>query len=473
MYELGDTIAAVSSPNAERKVIVRISGPKAIDAANAIFHPSFDGSTRCLISGDLHIDDELSIEAKLYVFPVPGSYTGQDLVEIHYYSNSAVTELILETLLSYSETPIRTAEPGEFTARAYMNGKLDLAQAEAVGEIIASSNRFQLAAAKELFTGQLAEKNEKIRSSIMECLSLLEAGLDFSGEDIEFISSQDAVKHVKDIKEDLEQLLACGIRFEAIVDLPAVAIVGSANAGKSSLVNRLLGTERSIVSDIRKTTRDILSGRLALEHCDCVLFDCAGLLIKTDNLLDELAQTAAFEAIRKSAVVVFCVDAAKTDLSEDIEVYKIIESKRGMGSLITVAAKSDLINKNEIESRCSELLKMFSHEFIPLSSKKETGLEKLRSKINEHVLRITVGNTGQGLDTRYSITLTSRHRQVVVEAIENLDQAMGQLNLANEEVAAMFLRSAYQQLSEIQLPQVEDIDEQILGKIFSRFCIGK
>jgi tRNA modification GTPase len=413
MYELGDTIAAVSSPSAEQKVIVRISGPRAIDAANVIFRPTIDSSARRLISGHLHIDDELSIEAELYVFQSPGSYTGQDLVEIHYYSSRAVTELILETLLSYSEAPIRTAEPGEFTARAYMNGKLDLAQAEAVGEIIASSNRFQLAAAKELFTGQLAKKNEKIRSMIMECLSLLEAGFDFSGEDIEFISSQDAVKRVKGVRQDLEQLLVCGIRFEAIVDLPAVAIVGAANAGKSSLVNKLLGTERSIVSDIRKTTRDVLSGRLALEHCDCVLFDCAGLLIETDNLLDELAQAAAFEAIRKSAVVVFCVDAAKTDLSEDIEVYKIIESKRGMGSLIAVAAKSDLIIKNEIESRCSELLKMFSHEFIPLSSKKETGLEKLRSKIDEHVVRITVGNADQGLDTRYSITLTSRLSAVV------------------------------------------------------------
>ncbi|MHC4265375.1 MAG: tRNA uridine-5-carboxymethylaminomethyl(34) synthesis GTPase MnmE [Planctomycetota bacterium] len=473
MYELTDTIAAVSSPGTEQKVIVRISGPRAIDVVNTIFEPKIERSARRLISGYLHVDDELSIEARLYVFRAPHSYTGQDLVEIHYFSNSAVTKLILDILLSYSEAGIRAAEPGEFTARAYMNGKLDLAQAEAVGEIIASSNRFQLAAAKELFTGQLAKRSEKIRSSIMECLSLLEVGLDFSGEDIEFISSQDAVRHIKGVKEDLEQLLAGGIRFETIVDLPAVAIVGAANAGKSSLVNSLLGTERSIVSQARKTTRDVLSGQLVLEHNCCVLFDCAGLLIETDNLLDELAQAAAVEAIRKSAVVVFCVDAAKTDLSEDLEVHKIIESKRGMGSLIAVAAKSDLINEKEIESRCSNLSKLFFHEFIPLSSKKDAGLEKLRSEIDDQILRITVGNSGQGLDTRYSITLTSRHRQVVVEATENLGQAIGQLSLENEEVAVMFLRSTYQQLSEIRQPQVEDIDEQILGQIFSRFCIGK
>jgi tRNA U34 5-carboxymethylaminomethyl modifying GTPase MnmE/TrmE len=189
--------------------------------------------------------------------------------------------------------------------------------------------------------------------------------------------------------------------------------------------------------------------------------------------LDELAQAAAIEAIRKSDIVVFCVDLAKTDLSEDLEVYRIIQSHRGVSGLIAVAAKSDLINQEEIESRCSDLSKRFSHTFIPISSNKKIGLDELKAEIDDQILRLTIGGSGQAFDSRYSITLTSRHRQVVLEAIENLRQAMDQLNPANEEVAAMLLRSAYQQLSEIQQPQVEDIDQQILGQIFSRFCIGK
>jgi tRNA modification GTPase len=473
MYEPGDTIAAVSSPSSDHKVIVRISGPEAIDAVSRIFRPQIDRTSPRLISGQLQIDDELMIGASLYVFFAPHSYTGQDLVEIHYFSNKAVTELILENLLSDTESVIRTAEAGEFTARAYMNGKLDLAQAEAVGEIIASSNRFQLAAAKELFTGELGKKSDEIRSSIMDCLTLLEAGLDFSGEDIEFISPVEGLGQISRIKSELERLLAGGISYETIVDLPAAAIVGAANSGKSSLVNKLLGMERSIVSDRPKTTRDVLSGELCLEHCHCVLFDCAGLLTETDNLLDELSQAAAIEAIRKSAVLVFCVDAGKAEFSEDLRVYNLIEQKRGASALIAVAMKADLVDVDTIAKRCSDLRGLFGHAFFPVSSRKEMGFDKLRSKIDEEILRITTDSAGRSLDRRYSITLTTRHRHAVVEAIDNLSEALKELNSENEEVAVMFLRSAYQQLSEIQQPQVEDIDEQILGQIFSRFCIGK
>jgi tRNA modification GTPase len=306
----------------------------------------------------------------------------------------------------------------------------------------------------------------------MDCLSLIEAGLDFSSEDIEFLSSKDAVQRISSIKNELQQLLTGGVSLETIVDLPAVAIAGAANAGKSSLVNSLLGKQRSIVSERRKTTRDVLSGQLDMEHGSCVLFDCAGLLTETDDLLDELAQAAAVEAIRKSAIVVFCVDAAKADFSEDLKAYRLVEENRGSSGLIAVAAKADLLGK-KIADCCSGLREQFGLTFFPVSSKNGKGLEDLRLKIDDEILQKTTSSSKHGLDTRLSITLTSRHRQVVIEAIENLIQAMAELDSGGEEVVAMLLRAAYQQLSEIQLPQVEDIDEQILGKIFSRFCIGK
>jgi len=471
MYELNDTIAAVSSPSSERRVIVRVSGPRAIRTVNEIFRPPLNDSARRVITGHLHLE-ELSIEASLYIFRAPYSYTGQDLVEIHFFSNRAVTELLLETLLSHSELKVRMAEAGEFTARAYLNGKLDLAQAEAVGEIISSSNRFQLAAAKELFSGQLAGTIEAIRSSIVECLSLIEAGLDFSGEDIEFISLQEAVHRIKAIKRELEQLLAGGINFETIVDLPAVAIVGAANAGKSSLVNRLLGTERSIVSDIRKTTRDVLSGCFVLEHCQCVLFDCAGLLSETDNLLDELAQSAAVEAIRKSTLLIFCIDGSKQDFAEDRTIFRLIENNKGeMAGLLATTTKMDLIP--EIDKSCDELNDLFGLRFFRVSNKTGSGIEQLKRAIDDELVRATAGDAKEGFQGGYSVALTIRHRHAVVEAMDNLAEAAAQMKAGNDEVAVMFLRSAYQQLSGIQQPQVGDIDEQILSQIFSRFCIGK
>jgi tRNA modification GTPase len=462
MYHINDTIVAVSSPTSQQRVIIRIAGPEAFEICRRIFRKETGqnalGEKRQILSGRIAIDNELEVEAQLYLFPSPHSYTGDDIVEIHLYTNPSVTQALVSGLL---EQGLRTAEPGEFTARAYLNGKMDLSQAEAVNEIIVSSNKFQLDAAEKLLSGQLSLTTANIRSQIMECLSLIEAGLDFSGEDIEFISKEDALERLADIKKKLQELLAGSIRYESVIDLPAVGIAGAPNAGKSSLVNKLLGTERSIVSHEYKTTRDVLTGLLALEHSNCVLFDCAGLITEPDNILDELAQQAAIEAIRNSAVVVFCVDISKSNWSEDISIRKLIDPK----ILIPAATKCDLVSQKVLSNRLAELNNMFATNFLPVSAKIGSGLDQLRDQIDSQLI------SGQTY-AESPLAITARHKQAVTEAIANLNDAGNELSAGNDEVAAMMLRAAYQGIGTIRQHDPA-VDEQILEQIFSRFCIGK
>ena len=227
MYDLNDTIVAVSSPTSDERVIVRLTGPDAIEVLQHIFSKPIPKGKATIISGHLAIDPELSIEVKLYLFFCPDSYTGENIVEIHTYANPSVIEALFEQMLGKG---LRMAQAGEFTARAYLNGKMDLTQAEAVNEIIVASNRFQLSAAEKLLSGRLAEKISMIRGDLMDCLTLIEAGIDFSGEDIEFLSQSQAVERFENIKSQLEQLLAGTISCETLVDLPSVGIEGAPNA---------------------------------------------------------------------------------------------------------------------------------------------------------------------------------------------------------------------------------------------------
>ena len=465
MYELNDTIVVVSSPTSEQEVIVRITGPKTIDKIAQIFSPRIANTQRGLIRGSVAVDDELRIDAKLYLFLAPHSYTGDDVAEIHIYTNPSVTGALMGSLLG---TGLRMAGPGEFTARAYLNGKMDLSQAEAVNEIVVSSNKFQLAAAEKVLGGRLAETTAEVRERLMDCLSLIEAGLDFSGEDIEFITRPKAVERLVEIKEQLEQLLSGNISYESVIDLPAVGVAGAPNAGKSSLLNKLAGYERSIVSSQRKTTRDVLTGLLTLRHCRCVLFDCAGLMHQRHNILDELAQQAAIESLRKALVVVFCVDASKKDWSEDITIRKLIEPK----TLIPVATKCDLLCEEMLANRLAELNKLFNVEFLPTSAETGIGLERLRKTIDKKLIEPALGrgSEGQVAEQASGVALTARHRQAVTEAIENIEESVSELKAGNNEVTAMMLRAAYEGLSSIAQ---QHVDEQILERIFSRFCIGK
>ena len=470
MYELHDTIVAVSSPTSDQRVIVRITGPDTIDVCRQVCRvgisppiqslSSHGGSSPTLLSGDLTIDDQLKIDAQLYLFRAPHSYTGDDVAEIHAYTNSAVTEALVTNLL---DRGLRMAEPGEFTARAYLNGKLDLAQAEAVNEIVVSSNEYQLTAAEKLLDGRLGETTAKLLAGLMDLLSLIEAGLDFSGEDIEFIARDDALNRLAGIKDQLEQLLSGSIRYESVIDLPAVGIAGAPNAGKSSLLNKLLGKKRSIVSHRHKTTRDVLTGVCTLSHCRCVLFDCAGLLIEAEDILDELAQQAAIEALRNSTVVIFCVDISKTDWSEDEAIRRLIEPK----ILVPVATKCDSPSEKILPDRLTALNESFNSDFLPTSVKSGDGIELLRQAID--------GKLTEKFDVPRAapVALTARHRKAVTEAINHVSESIGELNAGNDEVAAMMLRAAYQAVSDIEQPATTHIDEQILGQIFSRFCIGK
>ncbi len=468
MYELRDTIVAVSSPPFGERAIVRISGQNTLGILQQIFDiPIAEGKKGGVIAGSVAVNTELRIDAQLYLFFAPHSYTGETLAEIHLYTNPSVTGALLEGLLSKG---LRMAGPGEFTARAYLNGKIDLAQAEAVNEIIVSSNRFQLAAAEKLLSGRLAETTEKIRSALLDCLSLIEAGLDFSGEDIEFITRTEAVQRLSAIKSGLERLASGSITCESTLDLPAVGIAGAPNAGKSRLLNKLSGCERSIVSAHRKTTRDVLTSVLTLKHCRCVMFDCAGLIITAENILDELAQQAAVESLQNSSVVIFCVDVSKEDWSEDILIRQLITPQ----ALFPVATKSDLLSEKSLANRIAELNKLFNAEFLPTSAEAGIGLEQLRDTIDKKLIEIALGDTKRGTrnETRETslIALTARHKQAVSEAIENLGQAINELKAGNDEVTAMLLRAAFQNISDIEQ---QHVDEEILERIFSRFCIGK
>jgi len=454
--DYAETIVAVSSAAGGLRSVVRITGPDALNACTQVFSVPISLETNGILAGSVEIQEGLRVDAQLYLFFAPRSYTGEDMAELHVFVGDVLVEALVQRLL---DSGLRAAGPGEFTARAYLNGKLDLAQAEAVNEIIAGSNRFQLQAAERLLSGRLSQSAGAIRSALLECLSLIEAGLDFSGEEIEFISPDQATERLNAIATDLEELLSGSIRYESLLNLPAIGIAGAPNAGKSSLLNRLLGQDRSIVSDQPRTTRDVLSGLLTTDRFACVLFDCAGLLAAPETLIDRLAQQAAIEALRHSRAVLFCVDVAKNDWSEDLAVRTLIESEQ----IVFVATKSDLLPAERLNTALDSLNTRFGAPFLPVSALAGSGLDALRDRI----LASSLTPEAHDSDT---IAMTTRHKQSVSEALANVREAASHVEHGDDEVAATLIRAAHDALTAVDQ---QPLDEQVLDHIFSRFCIGK
>lgn len=464
MYAFDDTIVAVSSAGFAGRVILRLSGSRAQGVVSGVFAPALKVSEKRIVAGRVSIGEGVSVEAFAYVFAGGASYTGEDIVELHFVGNRAVSEYLLGQFL---QDEVRLAEAGEFTARAFLNGKMDLSQAEAVNEILTSGNRCQIGAAEELLKGRLGCVVGEIRGELVEILSGIEAGLDFSEHDIEFAQREVIGVRLGELKVRIEGVLSGAVSFEVMGTLASVGVGGKVNAGKSSIVNAMLGQERSIVSDIEKTTRDILTSRLELGNNSCVLFDSAGLVSEAETIVDELCQRAAVEALSKSELVLFCVDSSRAagDLSEDVAMLGLIESKRMIG----VASKCDLVEQEKIGEVTERLQEVFGFEFVATSSKSGFGIEALKERIDAELSAVG-SDIGVGQLKSGAVYLTARHKNSLAGAVEEIDQGIDELGRGNDEVAAMYVRAGLKGLSEIGS---HDIDEEILSNIFSNFCVGK
>jgi len=464
MLNVDDTIAAVSTVTVPAgtvgRSVIRISGPDAFAVLSKILTPSEPIQRNHVIPCVFHVDDELDVPGNLYAFFQPHSYTGEDLAELHLDTCGAVVEAVLEKLYQF----VRPARPGEFTQRAYLNGKMDLTQAEAVAEIVSAANTAQLEAAEQLLKGRFSDTITVLRQQILELLALLEAGLDFSEEDIEFISQDEILNRIRSFSDALSGLLNNSIRCERLIDLDSVGLAGVPNAGKSSLLNALLGRQRSIVSDIEATTRDVLTGVLQLEHLDCVLFDCAGLLSQQqqNTLINRLSHEASITALNKAAVVLFCVDAGKKDATANIKMRQQITAE----SVVYVLTKVDTVTADDLKKRHTELKITFGAEFIPTSSETGTGLDTLKKRIRDTLLQLRHGDR----EHENRLAINQRHEQKLAEAIKLLNESAEEIKLNSTEIAAMLLRQAYEQLGTLE---TENISETLLESIFSRFCIGK
>ena len=433
----GDTIAAISSATGPAaRMIVRISGPAALALAEDLGVAATAGAS--VRRGNLQFSD-LSCPAWIYQFVSPRSFTGENLVELHIPGNPLLARMLLDWLVVRGA---RLADAGEFTARAFFNGKLDLSQAEGIATAIAAQGDLQLLAARRLMAGELAQRIQPTMDLLAETLALIEAGIDFSEEQMEFIAQRQIAERIDAILDQLKSLTLQSRRLEKLTHEPTIVLAGRPNAGKSTLTNALAGQNRSIVSAQAGTTRDALSVEISLPRGAARLIDIAGISGQQSaptEEIDQQMQNAAWQAMRQADVLVLVREAG--DPREEIPVPRAPD--------LRVISKIDLCDSPPQ-----------AEDSINLSAITGAGMVELRNALD----RIAFGSDAAGA----SLGLTSRHRQALDEAMTALARAKSVL--AFPELLAAEMRSALDCLGQI-LGIVSPDD--IIGKIFSKFCIGK
>ncbi|MCM1333275.1 MAG: tRNA uridine-5-carboxymethylaminomethyl(34) synthesis GTPase MnmE [Bacteroides sp.] len=450
-----DTICAVSTaPGVGGIAVIRVSGKNAIEIVDEIWHGkslSTVGSHTVHL-GDL-IDDrgEVLDNAVATVFRVPNSFTGEDVVEISVHGSVWIQRELVNLLINHG---CRLAEPGEFTSRAFSSGKLDLAEAEAVADVIASSSRASHRIAVSQMKGKFSGHLTHLRSELMELSSLLELELDFSEEDVEFASRTrllEIANRIYDVVSSLSRSFGDGQALKAGVP---VALVGVPNAGKSTLLNNLLGDERAIVSDIPGTTRDTVEEMLDIEGVNFRIIDTAGLR-ETSDKVEQLGIDRAFKQIEQAKIVVLLIDPNQSD--EEIAVMlSEIEEKLNESATVIVAK-----NKNDEMDRLLNISEKYSQ--VSISAKKGSGVDDLKT------LMIEASGVRQWESDK--IVTNARHYEALVNARNSITRVIdGLSNGISGDFIAQDVRETSHYLGEIT---GEITTDQILSTIFSKFCIGK
>lgn len=455
-----DTIAAIATAMSNSGIgVVRISGDEALDVADRIFRPKkgsrkvSDMETHTIHYGYVTDGDEVIDEVMLLIMKAPRSYTCEDTIEIDCHGGVLVMKKILETVLKYGARP---AEPGEFTKRAFLNGRIDLSQAESVIDVINAQNELALKSSVSQLQGAVLEKIKAIRAVVLHEIAFIESALD----DPEHVSLEGYPEQLHEIMSDahskVKKLLDSSDNGKMLKEGINTAIVGKPNAGKSSLLNILVGEERAIVTEIAGTTRDILQEQIQIGGIGLNVIDTAGIR-DTEDIVEKIGVNKSREYIEKADLIIYVVDSS-TELDEnDQEIIEAIQNKKA----IVLLNKSDLDAKTD----ASVLQTQLSKPILSISAKNNTGIHELETLIEEMFF------SGK-LSFNDEVYITNiRQKNALAEAQNSLKMVLQSIaDGMPEDFFTIDMMNAYEALGTII---GESVGEDLVNEIFSKFCMGK
>ena len=444
--------------------VIRISGEKAIPVFEEIFapfsarhHPAKAEGYRNLF-GKIHDGEKTIDEVMASLFRAPRSYTGEDVVEISCHGSVFIQEQVIRLLLNKD---IRMADPGEYTLRAYINGKMDLSQAEAVADLIASENEAAHQVAMQQMRGGFSEEIRELRSELINFASLIELEIDFGEEDVEFANRDELRQLIERIQKVIRRLLESFDTGNVIKNGVPVAIVGAPNAGKSTLLNALLNEERAIVTEVAGTTRDAIEDEINLGGVKFRFIDTAGIR-ETEDKVESIGIERTFEKIAQSRLVLYLFNAQTLQSDPQLihsEIAQLKEKTEGKTLMV-------LPNKIDLLADPSELREIAGGDrIIPISALQKTGIDDLIEALKEEV-------NLSALNSNQTVVTNARHYHALKESLEDIlrvEEGMDQG--ISGDLLALDIREAFRHLGAI-IGEV-DIDQDILGNIFGKFCIGK
>lgn len=454
-----DTIAAIATAMSNSGIgIVRISGEESFDIIQKIYRGKTDKNLRAQKSHTIHygyiVDGEEMIdEVLVMLMKGPHSFTGEDTVEIDCHGGVYVVKKILETVIKYGARP---AEPGEFTKRAFLNGRMDLSQAEAVIDIIHSQNEYALKSSVSQLKGSVHKKIAEIRKEILYHTAFIETALD-DPEHISVDGYGDKLKvTVDNLLEQIHQLLITSDNGRMIKEGIQTVIVGKPNAGKSSLLNVLVGEERAIVTDIEGTTRDILEEHIQLQGISLNIMDTAGIR-ETKDVVEKIGVDKARNHASEADLIIYVVDASRELDENDEEIIEMIRDKQAIV----------LLNKSDLETVVTkEMLKeKIDKPMILISAKEEEGIHELEETLKRMFFHGKISFNDEVYITNV------RHKTALAEAEESLKKVIVSIESGMpEDFYSIDLLDAYESLGSIT---GETIGEDLVNEIFSKFCMGK
>ncbi|WP_395045019.1 tRNA uridine-5-carboxymethylaminomethyl(34) synthesis GTPase MnmE [Flavobacterium sp.] len=462
-----ETIVALATPSGAGAIaIIRMSGNEAITIASQVFQ-SVSGKdiatqkTHTIHLGTIVDGSKIYDQVLLSIFKNPNSYTGENVIEISCHGSTFIQQQIIQLLLRKG---CRMAQAGEFTLRSFLNGKLDLSQAEAVADLISSDNEASHQIAMQQMRGGFSNEISKLREELLNFASLIELELDFAEEDVAFADRTQFNDLLNRIEFVLKRLIDSFAVGNVIKNGIPVAIVGEPNVGKSTLLNALLNEERAIVSEIAGTTRDTIEDELTIGGIGFRFIDTAGIR-ETKDVIESIGIKKTFEKIEQAQVVIYLMDSLMFQVSGSEFVVEIekIKNKYPLKEILIVANKIDQLNEKELQKLHKEL-ETLNLKQIFLSAKNKTGIDELKNQLLSFV------NTG-ALRNNETIITNTRHYDSLLKALEEISKVKYgiQTNLPSD-LMAIDIRQALYYFGEIT---GEVTNDELLGNIFANFCIGK